>query len=120
MAAWPAISVFDEQPAVTGPDGDALTDELTIYQVGGSVRDQLLGQPSADRDFVVVGSSPDAMLARGFKPVGRDFPVFLRILGRTRNTRLPGPNASQGMVIAALSSMPVPRSRLKTISFGAI
>ncbi|MEN1728410.1 MAG: multifunctional CCA addition/repair protein, partial [Pseudomonadota bacterium] len=50
---------------------------MEVYQVGGSVRDQLLGLESPDRDFVVVGSSPDAMLERGFKPVGRDFPVFL-------------------------------------------
>lgn len=51
--------------------------DLTIYQVGGSVRDQLLDLPSPDRDYVVVGASPEDMLERGFKPVGRDFPVFL-------------------------------------------
>lgn len=50
---------------------------LTCYIVGGFVRDQLLGRPAHDRDWIVVGSSPDAMLARGFKPVGNDFPVFL-------------------------------------------
>jgi tRNA nucleotidyltransferase (CCA-adding enzyme) len=57
-------------------DGDAAA-SLTVYQVGGSVRDQLLGYPSPDRDFVVVGASPDIMIERGFRPVGRDFPVFL-------------------------------------------
>jgi len=48
-----------------------------IYQVGGVVRDELLGRPNADRDFVVVGVTPETMLASGFRPVGRDFPVFL-------------------------------------------
>src|SRR5688572_25768543 len=47
------------------------------YLVGGAVRDRLLGLPPGDRDFVVVGETPDAMQARGFRPVGRDFPVFL-------------------------------------------
>jgi tRNA nucleotidyltransferase (CCA-adding enzyme) len=48
-----------------------------IYEVGGVVRDELLGRPNADRDFVVVGVTPETMLASGFRPVGRDFPVFL-------------------------------------------
>ncbi len=50
---------------------------LRSYLVGGAVRDRLLGLPPGDRDHVVVGSTPDAMLAAGFRPVGRDFPVFL-------------------------------------------
>ncbi|HZX33466.1 MAG TPA: multifunctional CCA addition/repair protein [Rhodocyclaceae bacterium] len=50
---------------------------MEIYIVGGAVRDELLGLPGADRDFVVVGADPEAMLARGFRPVGKDFPVFL-------------------------------------------
>ena len=50
---------------------------MKIYAVGGSVRDELLGLPVADRDYVVVGATPEAMTALGFKPVGRDFPVFL-------------------------------------------
>ena len=55
---------------------------MKTYLVGGAVRDRLLGLPAGDRaatdrDFVVVGETPEAMLARGFKPVGRDFPVFL-------------------------------------------
>ncbi|WP_265945289.1 multifunctional CCA addition/repair protein [Dechloromonas sp. A34] len=50
---------------------------MNIYVVGGAVRDQLLGRPHADRDYVVVGATPEAMLARGFRPVGKDFPVFL-------------------------------------------
>lgn len=50
---------------------------MNSYLVGGAVRDSLLGIPVKDRDWVVVGSSPDAMLAAGYKSVGKDFPVFL-------------------------------------------
>ena len=50
---------------------------MKIYSVGGAVRDELLGLPVQDRDYVVVGASVADMVARGFRPVGRDFPVFL-------------------------------------------
>ena len=50
---------------------------MRVFRVGGSVRDELLGLPDADRDFVVVGATPEEMVARGFLPVGKDFPVFL-------------------------------------------
>jgi tRNA nucleotidyltransferase (CCA-adding enzyme) len=50
---------------------------MNTYLVGGAVRDALLGFPKADRDWVVVGSTPEALVAQGFIPVGRDFPVFL-------------------------------------------
>lgn len=50
---------------------------MQVYLVGGAVRDGLLGRAVVDRDHVVVGATPDAMLAQGFRPVGRDFPVFL-------------------------------------------
>ncbi|MFI8618207.1 multifunctional CCA addition/repair protein [Acidovorax sp. NPDC077693] len=50
---------------------------MKIYMVGGAVRDKLLGRPVNDRDWVVVGSTPEQMLASGYLPVGRDFPVFL-------------------------------------------
>jgi len=50
---------------------------MQIYLVGGAVRDKLLGVPLTDRDYVVVGATPDQMAAHGFKPVGADFPVFL-------------------------------------------
>lgn len=53
------------------------TKGLKIYRVGGAVRDRLLGLPVQDHDWVVVGSTPEEMIARGFKPVGADFPVFL-------------------------------------------
>jgi tRNA nucleotidyltransferase (CCA-adding enzyme) len=54
-----------------------LPQPVRIYRVGGSVRDELLGRPGSDRDWVVVGASPEIMLASGFLPVGKDFPVFL-------------------------------------------
>lgn len=50
---------------------------MQTYLVGGSVRDHLLGLPAVDRDYVVVGATPEAMIAAGYQPVGRDFPVFL-------------------------------------------
>jgi tRNA nucleotidyltransferase (CCA-adding enzyme) len=50
---------------------------VKIYRVGGSVRDELLGRKVADRDFVVVGATPEQMTAAGYRPVGSDFPVFL-------------------------------------------
>jgi tRNA nucleotidyltransferase (CCA-adding enzyme) len=48
-----------------------------LYVVGGAVRDALLGLPASDRDWVAVGSTPEALVAAGYRPVGRDFPVFL-------------------------------------------
>jgi tRNA nucleotidyltransferase (CCA-adding enzyme) len=70
---------------------------MKIYRVGGSVRDELLGRPLADRDYVVVGATPEEMRARGFRPVGRDFPVFLHpetneeyALARTERKTGPG------------------------------
>jgi len=53
------------------------TAEWQVYLVGGAVRDELLGRPVRERDWVVVGATADALLARGFRQVGRDFPVFL-------------------------------------------
>jgi len=50
---------------------------MKIYRVGGVVRDELLGRPVSDRDYVVVGATPETMLAQGYRPVGRDFPVFI-------------------------------------------
>lgn len=50
---------------------------MDVYLVGGAVRDRLLGRPEGDRDWVVVGETPESMREHGFRPVGRDFPVFL-------------------------------------------
>ena len=70
---------------------------MKIYIVGGAVRDQLLGRPSDDRDYVVVGATPETMQALGYRPVGRDFPVFLHpktqeeyALARTERKTAPG------------------------------
>ena len=50
---------------------------MKTYLVGGAVRDALLGRPCTERDYVVVGAQPDDLLALGYRPVGKDFPVFL-------------------------------------------
>ena len=50
---------------------------MKIYLVGGAVRDKILGIPIKDRDYLVVGSSPEEMIKLGYKPIGKDFPVFL-------------------------------------------
>ncbi|MES2741136.1 MAG: multifunctional CCA addition/repair protein [Pseudomonadota bacterium] len=78
---------------------------MRIYTVGGAVRDQLLGRPVHDRDYVVVGASPEQMVAAGFRPVGKDFPVFLHprtqeeyALARTERKSAPG---YRGFVIHA-------------------
>lgn len=70
---------------------------MQIYVVGGAVRDELLGLPVQDRDYVVVGATPEEMIRQGFKPVGRDFPVFLHpetheeyALARTERKTAPG------------------------------
>ena len=70
---------------------------MEIYLVGGAVRDKLLGLPVKDRDWVVVGSSPQAMLDLGYRQVGKDFPVFLHpqsneefALARTERKTAPG------------------------------
>ncbi len=70
---------------------------MNIYLVGGAVRDKLLGLPVKERDWVVVGATPQEMLAQGFKPVGKDFPVFLHpvtheeyALARTERKTGPG------------------------------
>lgn len=70
---------------------------MQIYTVGGAVRDELLGLPHQDRDYVVVGATPEDLLARGYRPVGKDFPVFLHpvtqaehALARTERKTGPG------------------------------
>ncbi len=70
---------------------------MKMWMVGGAVRDGLLGLPVTDRDWVVVGQTPERMLAAGFTPVGKDFPVFLHpqtkeevALARTERKTGPG------------------------------
>ena len=50
---------------------------MQVYLVGGAVRDHLLGHPYHEKDYVVVGATPEQLLVQGFQPVGKDFPVFL-------------------------------------------
>jgi tRNA nucleotidyltransferase (CCA-adding enzyme) len=50
---------------------------MKVYLVGGAVRDELLGRKAVERDWVVVGATPQQMTDAGFRQVGRDFPVFL-------------------------------------------
>ncbi len=79
--------------------------EFQVYMVGGAVRDRLLGRAVHDRDWVVVGATPEQMAERGFMPVGRDFPVFLHpetheeyALARTERKSGPG---YRGFVVQA-------------------
>lgn len=70
---------------------------MQVYEVGGAVRDDLLGRPVQDRDWVVVGATPQALIEAGYLPVGKDFPVFLHpqtreeyALARTERKTAPG------------------------------
>ena len=88
---------------------------MNIYLVGGAVRDELLGLPVKERDYVVVGATPEEMVAKGFKPVGKDFPVFLHpstheeyALARTERKSGRGYKGSR--------STPLPRLPSKKIS----
>ena len=81
-------------PTATAPGDDA---RVKTYVVGGAVRYALLGLPVQDRDHVVIGATPEQMLGEGFRPVGKDFPVFLHpetseeyALARTERKTAPG------------------------------
>jgi tRNA nucleotidyltransferase (CCA-adding enzyme) len=70
---------------------------MKSYLVGGAVRDQLLNYPVRERDWVVIGETTESMIAQGFRPVGKDFPVFLHpqtqdeyALARTERKTAPG------------------------------
>lgn len=85
---------------IASPDnktGAAKLRPMDIYLVGGAVRDALMGLPVHDRDWVVVGATPEALVEQGFVPVGKDFPVFLHpttreefALARTERKSAPG------------------------------
>ncbi|MEJ7687021.1 MAG: multifunctional CCA addition/repair protein [Variovorax sp.] len=84
---------------------------MHTYLVGGAIRDALLGRPGSDRDWVVVGATPEQMAAQGFLPVGRDFPVFLHpetreeyALARTERKSAPG---YRGFTIHASPEVPL-------------
>jgi tRNA nucleotidyltransferase (CCA-adding enzyme) len=70
---------------------------MDIYLVGGAVRDKLLGRPIKERDYVVIGATPEKLIAQGYRPIGKDFPVFLHpqtqeeyALARTERKTGPG------------------------------
>ena len=80
---------------VVAPTFDAV--QMKTYLVGGAVRDALMGLPMCDRDWVVVGATPQELLRQGYVQVGRDFPVFLHprsheeyALARTERNTAPG------------------------------
>jgi tRNA nucleotidyltransferase (CCA-adding enzyme) len=83
VAAWVADALAEhdfrpfEEPYRAAPGVLAVRMAMQLYLVGGAVRDGLLGKPVQDRDWVVVGATPQDMAAQGYQPVGRDFPVFL-------------------------------------------
>lgn len=90
---------------------------MEIYLVGGGVRDQLLGLPVKDRDWVVVGSSPEKLLSKGYQPVGKDFPVFLHpqsheeyALARTERKTDPG---YRGFVVHAAPDVTLEQDLLR-------
>jgi tRNA nucleotidyltransferase/poly(A) polymerase len=78
------------------------------YLVGGSVRDRLLGIEGGDRDWVVVGVTPEQMLAGGFQPVGKDFPSSC-IREARKSMRWRAPSARPHPVTTASRSMPIRR-----------
>lgn len=91
--------------------------DLKIYCVGGAVRDRLLGLPVQDHDWVVVGSTPQEMVARGYQPVGKDFPVFLHpdtheeyALARTERKTAPG---YKGFVVHAAPDVTLEQDLLR-------
>ena len=90
---------------------------MEIYLVGGAVRDDLLQLPVKDRDWVVVGATPEDMQAKGFKQVGADFPVFLHpdsheeyALARTERKQGHG---YHGFTVYSAPDVTVPSSRLQ-------
>ena len=94
-----------------------MRNNLKIYCVGGAVRDRLLGLPVQDHDWVVVGSTPEDMAANGYRPVGKDFPVFLHprtheeyALARTERKTSPG---YKGFVIHAAPDVTLEQDLLR-------
>ncbi len=91
MRLWGAARAADSGAAIR------YNPSMRIYLVGGAVRDELLGLPVRERDWVVVGATPEQMTAQGYRPVGKDFPVFLHpqtaeeyALARTERKTGPG------------------------------
>ncbi len=77
----PGMTARNTGPMAT-PESCPYTCAMDIYLVGGAVRDALLGLEGSDRDWVVVGATPEELVAQGYLPVGKDFPVFLHPVTR--------------------------------------
>ena len=77
VTALPAVQAWIEDALSETHAIPYRTLPMNIYAVGGAIRDELLGVPVQDRDYVVVGATPEQMVAQGYRPVGKDFPVFL-------------------------------------------
>ncbi len=92
---------------------------MKIYQVGGAVRDRLLGLPVKDTDWVVVGATPAELLQLGYTQIGRDFPVFLHPKSK-QEYALARTERKAAAAIPASLSMPHPMSRSNRICCGAI
>ncbi len=76
---------------------------MKTFLVGGAVRDALLRLPVKDRDWVVVGATPEAMLAQGYQQVGRDFPVFFVTHAVVKSMHWRVPNAKMAKATPVLS-----------------
>ena len=85
---------------------------MQVYLVGGAVRDKLLGYPVYDRDWVVVGASPDIMLQQASGPSARTSP-YLSTKTAVKNTRWPAQNVNPARGTPAFSIMPARMSPLK-------
>ena len=94
------------RPGVRAPERAARPASMKPYIVGGAVRDALLGLPVNDRDWVLVGATPEALVAAGYQPVGKDLPGLSATPPPTRNTHWRAPSARQRRATTALSSMP--------------
>jgi len=83
---------------------------MKVYLVGGAVRDHLLGVANDDteKDWVVVGASPEEMLDLGYRQVGKEFPVFLHPVHK-KNMHLPGLSVKLGKVTRVLNLIPQKR-----------
>lgn len=91
---------------------------MKSYLVGGAVRDALLGLPVKDRDWVVVGATPQQMLDAGYQQVGRDFPCFF-IRKAGKSMPWPAPSANPAQAIPVLPAMPPRTSLLRRICCAA-
>ncbi|OAV29838.1 tRNA nucleotidyltransferase [Moraxella catarrhalis] len=92
---------------------------MQVYLVGGAVRDGVLGLPIIDKDFLVVGATPQALLDLGFMQVGADFPVFLHPKTQAEYA-LARIERKSGVGHTAFKIMPIQACALKRISFDGI